>query len=417
MPGRLEDLSRTPGRPAFDRIMDFLKDATAIEPEIIKIRRDIHRNPELAYHEEKTAKLVAGKLESLGIQVKKKVGGTGVLGILRGANNGRVVALRADMDALPLEEMADVEYKSQTKGVMHACGHDTHVAMLLGAARLLAAHKDELSGTVKFLFQPAEEHGGRGGAKPMIEEGVMNNPKVDYVFGLHIDGDHNSREFCFRGGAIAAAPDTFKIKVIGKGGHGSAPHQTIDPVYVAAQIIVSLQGVSGRMINPVQPFVITIGAVHSGTKENIIPDEAHLQGTIRTLDEATRKLSKRKVREVSQGVAKAFGAKAIVEFEEDAYPVTVNDSKVTERALKIIRTMPRAKTKTIEPILGGEDFSRFLHEAPGTFYFLGTRNPAKGCVYPNHSSRFKVDEDVLKYGAASLTMLAMNFTKPSVSAD
>lgn len=394
--------------------MDFLKDATVIEPEIIKIRRDIHQNPELAYHEEKTAKLVAGKLESLGIQVKKKVGGTGVLGILKGTNNGRVVALRADMDALPLEEMADVEYKSQTKGVMHACGHDTHVAMLLGAAQLLSAHKDELSGTVKFLFQPAEEHGGRGGAKPMIEEGVMNNPKVDYVFGLHIDGDHNSREFCFRGGAIAAAPDTFKIKIVGKGGHGSAPHQTIDPVYVAAQIIISLQGVSGRMINPVQPFVITVGAVHSGTKENIIPDEAHLQGTIRTLDEGTRKRAKAKVQEVSQGVAKAFGAKAMVEFEEDAYPVTVNDSKVTEQAMKIIRTIPRAKTKTIEPILGGEDFSRFLHEAPGTFYFLGTRNQAKGCVYPNHSSRFKVDEDVLKYGAASLAMLAMNFTKPTV---
>jgi carboxypeptidase Ss1 len=392
--------------------LDLMQEATSIEPEIIKIRREIHENPELAYKEEGTAKLAADRLESFGIEVKRKVGGTGVLGVLNGSNKGRVVALRADMDALPLEELADVEFRSKVKGVMHACGHDTHVAMLLGAAKLLANHKDELDGTVKFLFQPAEEHGGRGGAGPMIEDGVMNNPKVDYVFGLHISGDQNSRVFGLRGGSIMAAPDTFKIRVIGKGGHGSAPHQTIDPVYVAAQIIISLQGVSGRMIDPVQPFVITIGAVHSGTKENIIPDEAFLQGTIRTLDEATRKRAKAKVQSTAQGVARAFGAKAIVEFVRDAYPVTVNDRKVTEQAMKVLRKIPRTTTKIVEPILGGEDFSRFLQKAPGTFYFLGTRNPAKGCVYRNHSSKFKVDEDVLKYGSASLAMLAMKFTSP-----
>ena len=391
--------------------MDFLKEAAKIEPEIIEIRREIHQRPELAYHEEATAKLVADRLEALGIEVKQKVGGTGVLGTLKGPRTGRVVALRADMDALPLEEMADVEFRSKIKGVMHACGHDTHVAMLLGAAKLLADHKDEFGGTVKFLFQPAEEHGGRGGAKPMIEDGVMNNPKVDYVFGLHIDGTHKSREFCFRGGPIAAAPDTFKIRIVGKGGHGSEPHRTIDPVYVAAQLIIALQGVSGRMIDPVQPFVITVGSVHSGTKENIIPDEAHLEGTIRTLDETTRKRAKAKVQQVSQGVARAFGAKALVEFEKDAYPVTVNDAKVTEQAIKILKKIPGVKTKIIKPILGGEDFSRFLHQAPGTFYFLGTVNSSKGCIYPNHSSRFKVDEDVLKYGAASLAMLATEFTK------
>ena len=393
--------------------MDFLKEAAKIEPEIIEIRREIHQRPELAYHEEATAKLVADRLEALGIEVKQKVGGTGVLGTLKGPRTGRVVALRADMDALPLEEMADVEFRSKIKGVMHACGHDTHVAMLLGAAKLLADHKDEFGGTVKFLFQPAEEHGGRGGAKPMIEDGVMNNPKVDYVFGLHIDGTHKSREFCFRGGPIAAAPDTFKIRIVGKGGHGSEPHRTIDPVYVAAQLIIALQGVSGRMIDPVQPFVITVGSVHSGTKENIIPDEAHLEGTIRTLDEATRKRAKAKVQQVSRGVARAFGAKALVEFEKDAYPVTVNDAKVTEQAMQILKKIPGAKTRIIKPILGGEDFSRFLHKAPGTFYFLGTVNSSKGCIYPNHSSRFKVDEDVLKYGAASLAMLAVEFTKPA----
>ncbi len=209
-----------------------------------------------------------------------------------------------------------------------------------------------------------------------------------------------------------AAPDTFEIKIIGRGGHGAYPHQTVDPIYVAAQLIIAIQGISGRMIDPVQPFVITVGSIHSGTKENIIPDQAVLQGTIRTLDEATRKRAKAKVAEVARGVSRAFGARAEVEFEKDAYPVTINDEKVTERAKKILSKMPGTKVKVRALQLGGEDFSRFLHEAPGTFYFLGTKNPAKGCIYPNHSPRFKVDEDVLKFGTASLAQLAIEFTNP-----
>ena len=389
--------------------MDFLSEASKIEPEIIKTRRALHQKPELAYKENETAKLVADRLEALGIQVKRGVGGTGVVGILKGSKKGRVVALRADMDGLPVEELADVEFRSKVKGVMHACGHDTHVAMLLGAARILSEHKDQLAGTVKFLFQPAEEHGGRGGAMPMIEDGAMENPKVDYVFGLHIDSTRKSGEFGIRGGAVMAAPDTFKVKIVGRGGHGSAPHETIDPVYIAAQLILALQGISSRMIDPVRPFVISVGAFHAGTKENIIPDYAMLDGTIRTLDEETRKRAKAKVAEVAKGVCQAFGAKAEVEFEKDAYPVTVNDVKTTEKAAGLLKRIPGTKVKWIEPILGGEDFSRFLLKAPGTFYFLGTDNPSKGCVYPNHSSKFKVDEDVLKVGSASLAMLAFEF--------
>jgi len=392
--------------------VDFLAEAKRIEPEIVRTRRALHQHPELAYHEVETSKLVADMLESLGIKVRRNVGGTGVVGVLKGAKAGRVVALRADMDGLPVHETSDVGFRSKVDGVMHACGHDTHIAMLLGAAKLLSKHKKELNGTVKFLFQPAEEHGGRGGAKPMIEDGAMKDPKVDFVFGLHIEATRKSGEFGVREGAIAAAPDTFKVKILGKGGHGSAPHETIDPIYVAAHVILALQGVSARMIDPVRPFVITIGAVHSGTKENIIPDVATLDGTIRTLDETTRKLAKRKVAEVARGVCRTFGARAEVEFEKDAYPVTVNDPETTEKVASVLRRIPGTRVRRVEAMLGGEDFSRFLQKAPGTFYFLGSRNPEKGCVYPNHSSKFKVDEDVLKFGTASLAMLAFEFGNP-----
>jgi len=392
--------------------MDFLADATAGEPEMIRTRRAIHQKPELSFHEVATSKLVADRLESLGIKVRRGVGGTGVVGVLKGAKKGRVVGLRADMDALPVEEESDVEFRSKVKGVMHACGHDGHVAMLLGAARILAEHRTELSGTVKFLFQPAEEHGGKGGALPMIEDGAMRDPKVDYVFGLHISDTYNSGEVAVRPGALMAAPDSFKIKILGKGGHGAYPHLTVDPIYIAAQIVIALQGVSGRMMDPVQPFVVSVCSVHSGTKDNIIPDDAALEGTIRTLDKGMRKRAKAKVSEVAASVAKTFGGKAVVSFMEDAYPVTFNDPRATGKAAEVLKKIPGLKVRTADQVMGGEDFSRFLEKAPGTFYFLGTRNEAKGCVHSAHSSKFKMDEDVLKLGAASLALLAAEFAKP-----
>jgi carboxypeptidase Ss1 len=389
--------------------LDFLSAAKKIEPDLIDTRRALHQHPELSYEERWTSGFVAARLRKLGIEVKTGVGGNGVVGVLKGAKKGRVVALRADMDALPVQETSDVPFRSQVEGVMHACGHDTHVAMLLAAAKLLSDRREELGGSVKFLFQPAEEHGGRGGALPMIEAGVMDSPSVDYVFGLHISSGEKSGEFGVREGPVMAAPDTFKVKIIGEGGHGSAPHETVDPIYIAAHVILALQGISSRMIDPVRPFVITVGAVHSGTRGNIIPDFAQLEGTIRTLDEATRRLAKRRVKEVVRGVCRSFGASAEVEFEKDAYPVTVNDPRTTEKVVKILKKIPGAKVKKMEVIMGGEDFSRFLQKAPGTFYFLGTMNRAKGCVYPNHSAKFKVDEQVLKLGAASLAMLAFEF--------
>lgn len=387
----------------------LLSEIQDFEDEIIKIRREIHANPELSFQELQTAKLVADRLKSLGITVKTGVGGTGVVGLLKGAHDGNVVALRADMDALPVQETVELPFKSKKDGVMHACGHDTHVAMLLGAAMLLKKHSAELHGAVRFLFQPAEEHGGKGGAKPMIEDGAMENPKVDYVFGLHIDGDLPSRVFGLRGGPIMASPDSFMIRIIGKGGHGSQPHTTIDPIFVSAQVIMALQGVSSRMIDQTQPFVISVCSIHSGSKNNIIPDEAVLEGTIRTLNQKIRSQAKRNLVNVTKAVCKAFKASCKVEFLEDAYPVTVNDPKVAKRVFSTLRTIKGTRTTEIKPILGGEDFSRFLQKAPGVFYFLGTRNPEKGCVYSNHSSKFKVDEDVLKYGSVSLAKLTLEF--------
>jgi len=347
------------------------------------------------------------------ITVKAGVGGTGVVGLLKGARPGNVVALRADMDALPVTENVNVPFKSKRTGVMHACGHDTHVAMLLGAAMVLSRNRDELHGQVKFLFQPAEETGGRGGAKPMIEAGAMNNPKPDYVFGLHISGTEPSKVFALRPGPLMAAPDTFRIRIIGKGGHGSAPHEGVDPVFVAAQVVVALQGVTSRMIDQREPFVVSVCSIHSGTKDNIIPDEARLEGTIRTFNEKTRAQAKRSVKAVAESVSRAFKARAEVEFKPDEYPVTVNDPNVTKRAVSILRRIPGTRTVECKPIMGAEDFSRFLQKAPGTFYFLGTRNPRKGCLNTNHSSEFKVDEDVLKYGALSLANLAYEFGKPN----
>jgi len=395
-------------------MVDKFEVTEKIEREIINIRRHIHAHPELSYREYETARLVAQKLRASHIAVKTGVGGTGVVGLLKGAHEGKVVALRADMDALPVNENVDLPFKSRRDGVMHACGHDTHVAMLLGAAMLLSTHRDSLHGQVKFLFQPAEEVGGRGGAKPMIEDGAMKSPKVDYVFGLHISGTEPSNVFALRPGPIMAAPDTFKIRIIGKGGHGSSPHVAVDPVFVSAQVVMALQGVTSRMIDQREPLVISVCSIHAGTKDNIIPDEALLQGTIRTFDEKTRVRAKKYARSVTKLVSRAFKARAEIEFKENDYPVTINDPAVTNKVMRLLKTIRGTRTVVCKPIMGAEDFSRFLQKAPGTFYFLGTINPKKGCTNTNHSSKFKVDEAVLKYGTLSLAKLAYEFGRPNV---
>ncbi len=388
--------------PIYNEAHDF-------EGDIIAIRRKIHRKPELSFQENETAALVASTLKSIGIPVRTGVGGKGVVGLLNGASEGKCIALRADMDALPLEESAPVEFRSERQGIMHACGHDTHVAMLLGAAMLLKRHESELRGPVKLIFQPAEEHGGRGGAGPMIDDGVMSSPKVSYVFGLHISSAYPSGTFALRPGPIMASPDSFRIRVMGKGGHGSAPHMSIDPVFIAAQVVSSLQGISSRFIDPIEPFVLSVCSIHGGTKDNIIPDEVTLEGTIRTFSTRTRLRAKSLTSSTAKSICRSFGAGCEVSFMENAYPVTVNNRKATERVRSLLRNMESGKVIETDPVMGGEDFSRFLQKAPGTFYFLGTMNEAKGCVYPNHSSMFTVDEDVLRLGTASLAEIALHF--------
>jgi carboxypeptidase Ss1 len=382
-----------------------------VEPRVVEIRRKIHANPELSYHEFATSRLVARELRELGIEVKTGVGGTGVVGLLKSGKKGKVVALRADMDALPVQENVNVEFRSKNDGVMHACGHDTHVAMLLGAAAILAKHTHELKGDVKFLFQPAEEQLGLGGAKPMIDDGAMENPKVDYVFGLHMVSGIPSGTFGVRPGAFMAKPDSFKIRVLGRGGHGSAPHEAVDPIYIAAQVTIALQGVSSRMVDPIRPFVISVCNIHGGTKDNIIPEEVVLGGTMRTFERGTRAKAISDIKRAVTSVCGAYGATCTIDFMKGTYPVTYNDEKATEKVVKTLKKVRGAKTTLIDQKLGAEDFSRFQQKAPGVFYFIGTDNPSKGCIYPNHSSKFKVDEDVFKFGVASLVMLAQEFTR------
>ncbi len=390
--------------------MDYttiLNEAKDIEQTIIQLRRKIHENPELSYKEFNTAELIENFLKNMEIPVTKGIGlPTAVVGIIDSGKPGNTVALRADMDALPVDESTDLPFKSKNKGIMHACGHDTHVAMLLGASILIKKHLTK--GKVKLIFQPAEEDGSLGGAKPMIDAGVMDD--VNYVFGLHISSAYPAGTFALRKGPIMATPDSFKIIVHGKGGHGSAPHETIDPIFISAQIITALQGIRSRIIDPKQPFVLSITSIHSGTKDNVIPDDATIEGTIRSLDEKIREKAVEYTKKLVYSICNGFNANCEVKFMENVYPITINNPEVTEKVTKILEKIKGTKIIETEPILGAEDFSRFLQKAPGTYFFLGTRNEEKGYIYPNHSSKFMVDESVLKLGTTALTLLALEFS-------
>jgi amidohydrolase len=405
--------------------------ARDIEPRVIEWRRDIHQHPELGNREFRTAALVAKHLKSLGLEVQSGVAHTGIVALLRGGRPGPAVALRADMDALPVTEEVELPFASRVRttwagkdtGVMHACGHDTHVAILMGVAQVLAARRAELPGTVKFLFQPAEEGpppGEEGGAALMVKQGAMDNPRPEAVFGLHIGSMHEAGTIAYRSGPTMAAADILRITVQGRQTHGSAPWTGVDPVVIAAQIVLGLQTIVSRQINLTnEPAVVSIGGIDGGNRFNIIPDKVEMVGTVRTFDEAMRDDIHRRIRHIAGHIAQAGGATAVVDIQKP-YAVTVNDPALVERMLPTLRrvagennVIQRAKTT------GAEDFSFFAQKAPGFFFFLG--GSPKGTdlakVAYNHSPRFYVDESALLLGVRALTHVTVDYLQGATKAD
>ena len=397
--------------------------AKTVEPKVIECRRDIHQHPELGNREFRTSKLIVDRLKQLGIEMRTPIAHTGVVGILRGGKPGRVVGLRADMDALPVTEQVDLPFKStvrttyngQEVGVMHACGHDAHVAILLGVAEVLSSVRNELPGTVVFLFQPAEEgapQGEEGGAALMVKEGALDNPKVDAVFGLHVTSRIAVGQISYRPGAEMAAVDSFRIKVHGKQTHGAYPWLGVDPIVVASQIVLALQTIPSRQLDvSLAPAVVTVGAIHGGVRNNIIPDEVEMIGTIRSLDEKMRSDIHQRIKRTAEDIASSGGAKADVTIET-GYPVTYNDPALTEKMAPTLRKVS-SDVMVMNPTLGAEDFSFYQQKVPGLFFFLGTRpkNQTAEEAASNHSPLFYVDESGLGLGIRAMARVAVDYLR------
>ena len=397
--------------------------AATEQTKVVAWRRDIHEHPELGNEETRTAQLIAAQLKSWGLEVQTGVGRTGVVGILKGGKLGRVVALRADMDGLPLTETSGLAFASTVKsvylgqpvGVMHACGHDTHVAMLLGAAEVLSQVRQDLPGTVKFIFQPAEEGslpGVVGGAKLMVQEGVLDKPKVDAIFGLHIWATAPVGQIQYRPRGEMASSDRFTIKVIGKGAHGAKPWASIDPVVTAAEIITALQTIVSRQVDLTQDAaVVTVGTVQAGVRYNVIPPDATLSGTIRAFSPETQQRIWAAIRRMAAGIAAANGATAEVGIEPYV-PVTFNDPALTAQMLPTLqRTAGAANVLEIKAVTGAEDFACYQEKVPGLFIFLGGMTPGTdpSTVADHHTAGFRVDENAFPLGVKTLATLAADY--------
>jgi amidohydrolase len=386
--------------------------AHALTDFVVGVRRDIHAHPELGNQEHRTAALIAEHVHRLGLEVEAGVGGTGVVAVLRGAHPGRTLALRADMDALPLDEEGDRPYRSSTPGVMHACGHDGHVAMALGAARVLGELREHLHGNVKFLFQPAEET--YGGASDMVAAGCLTAaPAVDAIFGLHLWPDGPSGELRVRAGAIMASADAVRIVVRASGGHASEPHDCIDPVPVAAHLITALQTMVTRRLDARNPVILTITYLQAGTAFNVIPPEVVLAGTVRTVDRSLRAAMPGRIDEVITHAARALGATADLAYVHGS-GVVMNDAAFTEWVAALVRHArgDAAVRAMAHPVMGAEDFGVYLERIPGTFAFLGAR-PAHQDAYPCHHPRFDIDEAALPVGVEILSSVALAYARPS----
>ncbi len=392
---------------------DYLKsDIDELVPDIIAMRRDLHEHPELAFEEVRTSGIVAQRLRTMGLEVQTGVAKTGVVGLLRGGISkpgAKTIAIRADMDALPIQEMNDINYRSTIDGKMHACGHDGHTSILLAVADLLNKRREELTGNVKFVFQPAEE--SIGGAEPMIKEGAMQD--VDGIIGLHLISDYPLGRVGVRAGAVFASADKFILTVKGKGGHAAMPETTVDPIVISAYIVTALQTLISRETSPLSPAVITVGKIQAGTAFNIIPESAEMHGTIRAFSAEHRSKLMRRLGEIAQGIATAMGGSCEVEVIGGC-PPCVNDPKMTE----IVRDAATAAVEEKEVdaseevmTTGSDDMACFLEAVPGCYFIVGAKNEEKGANYPHHHPRFNIDEDALPIGVEVLTRTAMDFLK------
>ena len=374
---------------------------------VYDIRHQIHMNPELGFEEYETSKLVASELEKLGIEVTKNVAKTGVVGLIKGGYSGKTVALRADMDALRINEEGDYEFKSKNPGVMHACGHDGHTAILLGVSMMLNEIKDELHGNVKLIFQPAEEV--EGGALPMIKEGVLENPKVDAVFGGHLWGSIEEGKVAVKHGAMMASPDIFTIKIHGKGGHAGVPHASVDPVPIMAQVITALQTIVSRKNDPTNPLVISCCNVHSGECHNAIPTEALIQGTVRTLNNDTRDFAEETIEKFVKGIVESQGASYEFEFIRQ-FPPLVNDKNMADVLEKAAKKIVGDENvfELATPSMGGEDFAFYTEKVPSSFVFVGMTKDVENPIL-HHNAKFAWEDNNMKNLAQTLAQVAIDF--------
>jgi amidohydrolase len=391
--------------------IDWLAQAQAMRAELVARRRDFHQHPELAFAEVRTAGIVAAELGALGLEVQTGIGKTGVVGILEGAQDGMTVLVRCDMDALPVPEANDTEYISQTAGKMHACGHDGHTAIGLGVAKLLAAHRDQLVGRVKFVFQPAEEIAA--GAYAMINDGVLEAPVPQVALGLHLWNNIPVGTVSVTEGAAMASANDFTITVRGRGGHGALPDETRDPLLAAAQIITALQSIVSRNVSGMDTAVLSVCNIRGGDANNVIPAEVTLGGTFRTYQPATNDLVTRRLREVAEGVAAALGCTADVRADLLAPPL-INDVGVNARLREVFgRAAPEISLIDSARTMASEDMACFLERIPGTFFFVGSANSARGLDFPHHHPRFDFDEDSLPIGAGLLAAAVAEYVLPS----
>ncbi len=380
---------------------DPVSEAERIKDEIITWRRDFHMWPELGYEEERTSKIVGEHLREWGYSIRRV--GTGIIADI--GKGTKTIALRADMDALPIQEENDVPYKSKIPGKMHACGHDAHTAMLLGTAKIIAAHKDELNGRVRLIFQPAEE--GGNGAVRMIEGGALEG--VDAIFGFHVWMDLPSGIMGIRDGPFLAGAGVFEGRVLGKGGHGASPHEAIDPIPIAAEAILAFQTMVSRNVNPIETGVVSVTSIHGGTAFNVIPEEVGFRGTFRFFKPEIGELIQKRMEEILEGVTKAHRGKYELNIEE-LTPPTINNPEMASFARKVAQKYG-LEYGEVRPTMGAEDFAYYLQKVPGAFLALGIRNEEKGIIYPHHHPKFDVDEDVLYLGTAMEVALAFEFLR------